>query len=128
MRVPTAIADRTLEVAHKLDAGEVLDLVTKPEAQLNQALEPNQLEILSLGDSSWKLGATTNINVPIVLSERLLNIAKRLDIEFADKRQRKESRPPCPVCGSHRVHGDGHTPKGQRYECTACGRKFTPAT
>lgn len=128
IRVPVAIADRTLEIAHKLDAGEASDLVTKSETQPSQTLEPNQLEILSLVDSSWKLGATTKIDVPIVLSERLLGIAKRLDDEVANKQQLKASRPPCPVCGSHRVHSDGLTPKGRRYECTTCGRRFTPTT
>lgn len=134
IRVPAAIADRTLEVAHKLDAGETLDLVTKFEIPLSQALEPNQLEILSLDDSSWKLGATTKIDVPIVLSARLLGIAKRLDDEVAHKQQLKALRPPCPVCGSHRVNNDGLAPKrqkhesrGRKYECKVCGRKFTVA-
>ncbi len=30
IRVPIAISDRLLEIAHKLDAGETIDLVTEP--------------------------------------------------------------------------------------------------
>ena len=35
IRVPKAIADDVLEIAHKLDSGDSLDSVTKPKGQLS---------------------------------------------------------------------------------------------
>lgn len=41
IRVPTAIADQLLEIAHKLDSGETLDLVTKQLSLLDRPTEIN---------------------------------------------------------------------------------------
>jgi hypothetical protein len=41
IRVPAAIADQLLEIAHKLDSGETLDLVTKQLSLLDRPTEIN---------------------------------------------------------------------------------------
>jgi hypothetical protein len=41
IRVPTAIADQLLEIAHRLDSGETLDLVTKQLSLLDRPTEIN---------------------------------------------------------------------------------------
>jgi hypothetical protein len=41
IRVPAAIADQLLEIAHKLDSGETLDLVTKQLSLLDRPIEIN---------------------------------------------------------------------------------------
>jgi hypothetical protein len=64
IRVPKAIADELLNIAHKLDSGETLDLVTKPKGQLSL-----------LGESSLE-----------IIKDNLLNgveLAKRLGVSSA---------------------------------------------
>jgi hypothetical protein len=41
IRVPAAIADQLLEIAHRLDSGETLDLVTKQLSLLDRPTEIN---------------------------------------------------------------------------------------
>lgn len=45
IRVPTEFADQLLQMAHKLDAGEQIDLVTKSKASTQEEL-PKQIEEL----------------------------------------------------------------------------------
>lgn len=44
IRVPKAIADEVLKLAHKLDAGESLDLATKSPKQLSWLEEAEQTD------------------------------------------------------------------------------------
>lgn len=56
IRVPRAIADQLLEIAHKIDTGESLDLVTKENADsLNSILARwrHQSESYSMNNTRW---------------------------------------------------------------------------
>lgn len=123
IRVPNSIADKVLAIAHKIDAGEVLDLDTKPK-EVNLA-QSSQLELI--GNSGWKSGSTTKIDVPIVLSERIIVVARQLDEDLA-KKNRGDLGLICPRCQSSNIGLGGRSTAGkQRYQCKTCSLRFTPS-
>ena len=52
IRVPSAIADKVLEIAHKLDSGETIDLETKSLNEIETKLI-EQLELITIQDKSY---------------------------------------------------------------------------
>lgn len=124
IRVPSAIADKVLKFAHELDDDEILNLAKSGTGSLGP-LEASQLELLSVKESSWRLGSTVRIEVPVALRNRLLAIAEQLDREELSQEKQGNLKPPCPRCRSTRVYKDGFTKQGkQKYECQVCERKF----
>jgi hypothetical protein len=59
IRVPTAIADHLLEIAHRLDSGETLDLVTK---QLSLSIPQSILVNSNTRLSGVELGRRLNVS------------------------------------------------------------------
>lgn len=80
IRVPRAIADQLLEIAHKIDAGESLDLVTK---QLS-LLPPNKITS-DTRLTGVHLGARIGVS-----SAALTPILKRSAEEFASYTQERD--------------------------------------
>ena len=83
IRVPKAIADRLLEIAHKIDEGYKFELVSKSEVSDKSALdlETNSKEFLNLGNSPQREQQLSLIELdtnPKTISTKLL--ALRLDM------------------------------------------------
>lgn len=84
IRVPAAISDKLLEIAHKLDANESIEFVTKSKSEIEQQIMPYKTATLALS---------------------VKDIA-------------------CPRCGSTQLSKDGLRNGEQKYACRNCKRKF----
>ena len=120
IRVPKEIVDRLLEIAHKLDAKEPLELVTESKSPVSNEIK--QLEIL-------KDSLTTAIEVPIEFAEDIRRVIQRKQVN------RKPSKSVgnnfglvCPSCKSDAIRKHGK-PKGkQAYQCKVCSHRFSETT
>ena len=81
IRVPAAIADQLLEIAHKLDSGETLDLVTKQLSLLDQPTEINA----DTRFSGVKLGRRLNVS-----SAAFTPVLKQGDSVFAEYTKQRD--------------------------------------
>jgi hypothetical protein len=79
IRVPIALVDQLLEIAHKLDSGEVLDLVTKqkslpitPSIDDTPVISPGQMSLLEQTVFPESDSVTNSKTVLIPLSGRAL--------------------------------------------------------
>jgi hypothetical protein len=52
IRVPSSISDKILEIAHKLDSGETIDLETKSINEI-ETKSVEQLELITIQDKSY---------------------------------------------------------------------------
>jgi hypothetical protein len=85
IRVPAAIADKLLEIAHKIDDGEDIDSETKSlknEVELlrSQAIaqsDVKQLELIESDDTSYSLDSLIQKGKQIILNESLVRIKDR---------------------------------------------------
>ncbi len=123
IRVPTAIANKVLQAAHQIDTG--IDLVTESKTKESDQAGQGQLSLPGSEAVTWKLGESAQIDVPAAIAEKLLKIARQLDEEMSlGSGKFNPDKPPCPRCQSRRVVKDGRSGEKQRYECSACGKKF----
>lgn len=120
IRVPKDVADRLLEIAHRMDAKEPLELVTKSKASSKH--KAKQLEIL-------KDSLTTTLEVPIDIAENIQQVIQRME---ASRRGEKKVGNIfgllCPTCKSDSICKHGFTQGKQSYKCKICGYRFTKAS
>jgi hypothetical protein len=94
IRVPAAIADQLLEIAHKLDAGETLDLVTKQLSFLDRPTEVNSGTRLSGTELALRLSISSGAITNWVRDETLTQKTKAKDPdEIAWEREGRKYKP-----------------------------------
>jgi hypothetical protein len=94
IRVPTAIAGQLLEIAHKLDSGETLDLVTKQLSLLDRPTEVNSDTRLSGTELALRLSISSGAITNWVRDEALIQKTKSKDPDgIAWEREGRKYKP-----------------------------------
>lgn len=124
IRVPAAIADHVLAIAHQIDAGQrLINADSKvPESNEDKTFITEQLSFL---ESQDKL-----VKVPLAIEARVTKYIENLKYSLESKKSpRNKFGLLCPECKSddickHGFAGNGSLRK-QVYKCKTCSRRFT---
>lgn len=125
IRVPAAIADQLLDVAHKIDAGEPVETSVE-STEINEARLPLTEQLSLLGENQERL-----VKVPLAIEDAVRKYIEKLSFSLdAGMIPRNQFSLFCPVCHSDDICKHGFAGKGefrkQVYKCKTCGRRFSP--